>query len=205
MTGSKNWLGDRERALEDEYFWRKDRELIERLRDKGRLEDERRLMHEQLGDVEEQVLTDLQTEGFAPENLGLLHLIPLVEVAWAEGEVTPRERELVLALAARRGIGENSPAYRQLTEWLERRPDDHFFDTAYEAIRGMLSKQDAAEREKTEHDLLEWATKIAEATGGILGMAPVCRDERECIERIAASITDTQRAVASERGARVSR
>ena len=197
MTESKEWFGDRERALEDEYFWRKDRELMERLREKGRLEEERRQLQEKLGSVEEEVLTELQTEGFAPENLGLLHLIPLVEVAWAEGEVTPRERELVLALASRRGMSEETAAYRQLIGWLDRRPDDHFFDTAYNAIRGMLSTQNEAERAETEHDLLEWATKIAEATGGILGMVPACRDERECIKRIAARLTDKQRAVAA--------
>ena len=28
---SKEWLKDREQALEDEYFWRKDRELIAKL------------------------------------------------------------------------------------------------------------------------------------------------------------------------------
>ena len=196
MTESKEWFGDRERALEDEYFWRKDRELVERLREKGRLEEERRELQTQLGIVEQEVLTDLQTEGFAPENLGLLHLIPLVEVAWAEGEVTPRERELVLALASRRGIAEGSAAYRQLTGWLDTRPDDHFFDTAYTAIRGMLSRQGDTERAQTEHDLLEWATKVAEATGGILGMVPACRDERECIKRIAGRLTDRQRQVA---------
>ena len=61
----------------------------------------------------------------------------------------------------------------------------------------MLSTQNEAERAETEHDLLEWATKIAEATGGILGMVPACRDERECIKRIAARLTDKQRAVAA--------
>lgn len=202
MTDSKEWFGNRERALEDEYFWKKDHEIIERLREKGRLEAERGELQAQLGIVDEQVLTDLQAAGFAPESLGLLHLIPLVEVAWAEGDVTPRERELVLALAARRGITEGTPPYRQLNEWLDRCPDARFFEVAYEAIRGMLSRLDATARAQTEHDFLEWATKVAEATGGILGMVPACRDERECIKQIEARLTDKQRTVASARASK---
>jgi hypothetical protein len=189
------WLGDRERAIEDEYFWRKDRELIAKLQEKGRLEKQRRELQQQLGDVEERLLADLQAAGFSPDNLGLLHLIPLVEVAWAEGEVTPRERELVLALAARRGISPDSQGYRQLTGWLDTCPDADFFETAYQAIRAMMAQQDPDAREATEHDLIEWATRIAEATGGILGIVPACRDERECIKSISAKLTEKQRAV----------
>lgn len=189
------WLGDRERALEDEYFWRKDRELIAKLQEKGRLEDQRRGLRDELGNVEERVLADLQAAGFSPDNLGLLHLIPLVEVAWAEGDVTPRERELVLALAARRGITPESQAHQQLTGWLDACPDARFFETAYSAIGAMMAKQDPESREAEKQDLLEWATRIAEATGGILGIVPACRDERECIKRIEARLTDKQRAV----------
>ena len=41
-------------------------------------------------------------------------LAPLVQVAWAEGEVTEREHKTVLRLAGARGVEESSPAHAQL-------------------------------------------------------------------------------------------
>ena len=183
--GAKRFLEDREHALENEYFHRKDRELIERLRQEGRKEEERHDLEHRLGTHDAAFLEQLQAAGFGPDNLPLLHLVPLVDVAWSEGEVTSRERELILALAAGRGLTPDGPAYAQLVGWLDARPTEAFFETTYEAIRKMLALEDDASRHATQQDLESWSTKIAEATGGILGMRPISKDERECLRRIA--------------------
>ena len=186
----KGFLRYRERALENEYFYRKDRELIERLHEKGRKEAERRTLEEELQTHDPVFLQQLQAAGFSPDNLLLLHLIPLVEVAWSEGDVTARERELILALAARRGFDSGSVAYQQLVGWLDSRPEPGFFETTYEAIRKLLALQDDTSRQATREDLVAWCTKIAEATGGILRMAPISRDERDCLRQIAVRISE---------------
>jgi hypothetical protein len=187
---SKEWLKDRERALEDEYFRRKDQELIARLREQGRLERERRGLRDQLGSEDERLPAALQEAGFSEDGLALLHLVPLVDVAWADKGVTARERELVLALAAKRGVAEDTPEHRRLEGWLGRRPDQQIFDTAYEAMRVLLARQDESVRDATREELVLWTTRVAEATGGILGMLPISREERECLERIANSVTE---------------
>ena len=202
---SKEWLKDRERALEDEYFWRKDRDLIAKLREQAQQEKERGVLRKCLGITDEAFLADLQAAGFTPDNLGVLHLVPLVEVAWAEGEVTARERELILALAARRGVSADSSAYKQLLGWLDRYPGVPFFETAFKAVRATLAKMEGAARAAAKRDLVEWSTRIAEATGGILGMIPVSQDERECLERINDRLTSKQRALASRRLSHTSR
>ena len=114
MMSSKRFLEDREHALENEHFHRKDQELIERLREEGRRQAERRGLEDRLDTHDAAFLERLQAAGFAPDNLALLHLVPLVEVAWSEGEVTSRERKLILAMAARRGVVADGPAYGQL-------------------------------------------------------------------------------------------
>ncbi len=142
-----------------------------------------------LGTHDEAFLAELQAAGFTPDNLALLHLVPLVDVAWAEGEVTRRERELISALAARRGVVADTPAFRQLEGWLDRRPDDQFFETTYEAIRKALALENEASRHADQQDLVARCTRIAEATGGILGMVSISKDERECLKRIAERIS----------------
>ena len=188
---SKEWLKDRERVLEEEYFRRRDQELISRLREQGRLEADRLALRDRLGTEDERLPAALQDAGFSADGLALLHLVPLVDVAWADKGVTARERELVLALAARRGVSADTPEYRRLEDWLERRPDQQVFETAYTAIQTLLARQDPPARQTTRHELVQWATRVAEATGGILGMLPVSREERECLDRIAELVTDT--------------
>ena len=182
---SKEWLKDRERVLEEEYFRRRDQELISRLREQGRLEKERLVLRDRLGSDDERLPAALQEAGFSADGLALLHLVPLVDVAWADKGVTARERELVLALAARRGVSRDTPEYRRLEGWLERRPDQQVFEIAYTAIQALLAREDATARQTTRQELVQWTTRVAEATGGILGMRPISREERECLDRIA--------------------
>lgn len=189
---SKEWLQDRERALENEYFRRKDQELIAKLREQGRQERERQALQDRLGSPDDRLPAALQKAGFRADGLALLHLVPLVDVAWADKGITGRERELVLALAERRGVAPESPDHRQLIDWLARRPDQTTFDTAYAAIQTLLSQQDAKTRATTRIELVQMTTRVAEATGGILGMMPISREERECIDRIFERLDEAQ-------------
>ena len=193
----KGWLEDREHVLEEEYFWRRERDLIARLREEGRRERERRVLADQLGDADEAFLAKLQSAGFTPDNLVLLHLVPLVEVGWAAGDVGVRERELILAMAVRRGVAPNTPAYARLTGWLDHRPDTDFFDTAGEAIRLVLEYEDPETRTADQQDLVDSCTRIAEATGEILGLVRISRGERECIQRIVHRLTEKRKTAAA--------
>ena len=107
--------------------------------------------------------------------------------------MTARERELILALKAGRGVTPDRPAYAQLVGWLDEKPADAFFETTYEAIRKMLALEDDASRHAMQQDVESWSTKIAEATGGILGMRPISKDERECLRRIAERMSEAPR------------
>ena len=98
--GPKRFLEDREHALENEYFHRKDRELIERLREEGRKQAERHDLETPFRNPRHGVPRAAASRRVLRRTI--LHcsiLVPLVEVAWSEGEVTSRERELILALA----------------------------------------------------------------------------------------------------------
>lgn len=194
---SKEWLGDRERAIENEYFRRRDLELIEKLREEGRIERERQEIGEHLGTADDRLPAELQKVGFRADGLALLHLVPLIDVAWADKGVTQRERDLVLALAERRGVTAESPEHDTLVEWLARRPDQHVFDTAYEAIQVLLAHDTTAGRAKTQRELVHISTQVAEATGGILGMLPISRSERECLERISDTLTNKVESLAA--------
>jgi len=177
-------LGSRRRALEEEYFRKREQELIEKMRRRAAADAERRRMGEQSGVADEEILQDLQTLGYTADTVKLLHLVPLVQMAWAEGSVSDRERNLILEAARARGIEADSPAGRQLGEWLAQRPSDELFDKTLRAISAILESRSPEEREAGQRDLLSYCTAIASASGGILGFGAVTDDERKVLARI---------------------
>src|SRR6185503_15546366 len=95
----KDALDELRKAKEEEYFHKKETELLEKLRQRGAVEAERRKLGDALPTADAQILEDLQAVGYNAETVKLLFVVPLLAVAWADGSITPRERSLILELA----------------------------------------------------------------------------------------------------------
>lgn len=180
----KDAFAERGRSLEEEYFHRKERELIEKMRVRAAADEQRRRLGQETGVADDDVLRDLQDLGYTPETVMLLHLVPLIQTAWAEGGVSQKERDLIAKAARARGIKAGSPADQQLEMWLSRRPSDELFEKTLRAIRAILQAQPADARAASEKDLLSLATTIATASGGIVGFGAVSEDERQILAHI---------------------
>src|SRR5688572_670940 len=81
-------LAERGRSIEEEYFRRKDRELVEKMRQAKAAEAARGEMSQATGLEDPALLKELQDLGFTPETVILLPLVPVLEMAWAENEIT---------------------------------------------------------------------------------------------------------------------
>ena len=173
----KDTFAERGRALEDEYFRKRDRELIEKMRKATGLSA-------RTGLTDPAMVQELQELGFTPETVVLLPLVPLVQMAWAEGGVTASERRLVVKLARSRGITEGSAADGQLAGWLDTRPSDAVFGQATRLIAAMLDASPAAAG-MTAEELVDYCEKIAEASGGFFGINRVGSDEKQILASIA--------------------
>src|SRR5688572_4374570 len=73
---------------------------------------------------------ELQALGFTVETIALLPLMPVLQVAWAEGGVSAAERAMIIDLARAREIVPGSEADAQLQEWLDRKPSEATFRKA---------------------------------------------------------------------------
>ena len=188
----KDAFSDRRRALEEGYFRQKDEELIERLRNRVRDEIERRKIGRTIGVADEEILSDLQELGYTRDTLSLLHLVPLVQVAWAEGRVTGKEKSLIFEAARLRGIERDDPAFQRLQDWLHRRPPEAFFKKTLKIIGALLEALPPDKRKTDKQDLEAQCARVAEASGSILGRvglaSNICEEEQELLKRIAADI-----------------
>ncbi|MEO5739811.1 MAG: hypothetical protein ABIS29_04360 [Vicinamibacterales bacterium] len=178
-------FAERARSLEDEYFHRKEREVIDKMRVRAAAEEQRRLLGEKAGVADEEVLRDLQDLGYTPETVMMLYLVPVIQTAWAEGGISQKERDLIVKAARSRGITEGTPCDQQLNMWLSKRPSDEMFEKTLRAIRTILHAQPADAREASEKNLMSLATAIASASGGLVGFRAVSEEERQILAHIA--------------------
>lgn len=159
----------RGRSFEERYFHTKDAELVEKLRTVFRRQMDREELRKITGlddDVLIDRLVDLHVRG---EMLTAFKLLPLVEIARADGMLDHREAEAVEHAALRFGVTPG-PALDRLREWLR--------DGAGPEYRALWLRyaQDLRETLTTKHldefreDLLSTARGIAERSGGVLNV-----------------------------------
>jgi hypothetical protein len=177
-------IRDRGRSLEDDYFRKKDRELVEKMRRAAAAEETRKDLSSKTGLHDPTLLQELEALGFTPETVALLPLVPVVQMAWAEGGVTDAERKLLVQLARSRGIMEGGVADRMLVDWMERRPAPEVFERAMRLVRAMLAAPGQAGALSAD-DLVKHAEDIASASGGIFGINRISSEERALLASIA--------------------
>ncbi len=177
MKTDKDGLHERGRGLEEDYFRKVNRERIERLRAKEeRAAARQKLSHEAgIDDETSDVLLDV---GIGAEELPALDWIPLVEVAWSDGDVDMPERDAILSAVKSDGIAEGHPAHDLLLSWLEARPAPELL----QAWQRNLSSADRTAEQRSE--ILDRARVVAQASGGILGIGKVSRAESEALKTI---------------------
>ena len=192
---TKGTFVDWKRTQEEKYFRKKELEFIERRRRLTALEGERQDMAQVIGVADEEILREIQEFGFTCETVKLLYLVPIVQIAWAEGKVTNRERKLIFEAARAQGIEENSLAYQKLSDWLMERPAEEFFDKSLHLIRMILQTLPREKQQDSKINLFSHCTQVAEASGGTAGFLGggdrICDEERTAIKRVAAELNST--------------
>lgn len=161
-------FGDREKAMEEAYFRQEDAKLLDTLRRNAHLHEIAFALGEKLQVDNPDLLQRVQKLGITVETAPALFVAPLVQVAWADGSVGRAEHDTVLRLARGRGIEADSPAYAQLSEWLQVRPPDELFDTAVEVLKAGFAVLPPGEREERVKRVVDACHEVAMVSGGQL-------------------------------------
>jgi hypothetical protein len=179
-----DYLNDRERSMEDDYFRKKDQELIEKMRQAAAAERRTNEFIARIGVSDPVLLEDLKDLGFTPDTAAVLPLVPILEMAWAEGGITPAERTLLISVARQRGILEGSPADLLLASWMANQPSPDTFARATRLIRALLDSGVAPISSMTADEIIEHSESIAAASGGIFGFGKISSEERATLGKI---------------------
>jgi hypothetical protein len=174
-------------GFEEAFFKDRDQKLMAKMRSElAAMEDKKQLAHV-TGIVEERVLASLVQAGVRAETMTAVALVPMIEVAWCDGKVSPEERDAVLNAAAKEGIHPDSAAYGLLKSWLDQRPDPHIIAAWKNYVRDVTRQMPADAVAALKKQMLDRVTRVASAAGGFLGLATISRDEKLKIDELAQS------------------
>jgi preprotein translocase subunit Sec63 len=183
-----NPLEELRRTNEEQYFLKKETELLDEIRLHAACRSERRDLAEATGFADEEILRELQDLGYSRETVRLFHVLPLLQVAWADGFVTRQERELIVGVARTRKFYEGSASDAQLQDWFRNKPSEQFFTRTNRIINTLLTALAPEERSANSDRLVALCTDVASASGGFLGLGKVSDAERLAIEKVAAEL-----------------
>jgi len=167
-TGKHDAFESRRTSFEESYFRKKDAELVEKLRQVFQAKVDREELRRRTGITNEEVLDRLMTVQVRGEMLTAFKLLPLVEIAWADGACDKREADAVVAAAIKHGIAPGSIALQRVRDWLERGPNPDARKAWYMYAQELRKVLSPVELKTFREDLVQAAQRIAELSGGIL-------------------------------------
>lgn len=176
-------LHARGKSLEDAYFAERDRQLVEKLRSELNDAEKKRLLAVTLG------LTEHEMAHLAP---GLdvpptIAILPLVQVAWCDGQVSSAEKNAILKATVDLGVQKDHPFYIFLHNWLDQQPSAAALDLWKIYVRELTAKVGPVLSIKIQDGIMGRAEKIAAAAGGILGFNAISDVERKCLHELNAA------------------
>jgi hypothetical protein len=175
------FLGDRKKALEESFFAKENARLLERMKAEKASKATAEGLAEISGIGDGPVLDTLVELGIDVDTWAAISLVPLVEVAWADGTVDDRERRAVLAAAEANGVFPGSASSELLESWLARRPDARLLAVWGEYIVDLCANLGDGEKAAVKEKVIGRAREVAKAAGGFLGLGPKVSAEEEVI------------------------
>lgn len=181
-------IHDRGRTLEEAFFAERDRQLVDKLKRKLMAEESERVLAAAIGISDETTLQALTKVESGVPVLAAMALLPLVEVAWCDGDVSAKERDAILKGVVELDITSDSAAYQILQKWLEQRPGLGAVVAWKDYVRAICATLDATTVQKLKSGVMGRAAKVASAAGGFLGLGnKVSAAEQECLDDLAKS------------------
>jgi hypothetical protein len=172
-------LSERRKALEDEFFAKENERLRQKLHEREGLADVKEDLHRVTGIDDDAVLERLAELGVKADTLAAIALVPLVEVAWADGKLQENEKGALLSAAKDAGIDQRHPAYELFANWMIHRPAPQMLDAWTAYVRGLAVHLDTAQRDDLREKLVGRARQIAQVAGGFLGLGNKISPEEE--------------------------
>jgi hypothetical protein len=175
----------RRRNLESAFFSSRDATLIEQLRLMEKMKESKHALRKVSNIKNEAVLEKLVSLDVRPETLVSLALVPLIEIAWADGTIDMKEREAMLKAVVDAGFDKGSINYTVIESWMTHRPPAKLLSAWLHYTQGLCESLSEEEKKNFCKKIVDRATAIAESSGGFLGLGnKISKAEQRVIDTL---------------------
>lgn len=172
----------------EEIFRAQDRKLIEDLQKLRALEETKENLAKVSGICNPGVLDKFVEMNITPDLVASLWVVPLIEVAWADGDVDEKEKQSVLGWVRHHVEAGHDVDEDLLNAWLTRRPPPRMLTAWEHWVTALCGTLPDTEREALRSEIMTQSRSIAETTGGFLGLgSKVSADEHKMLARLDAA------------------
>lgn len=177
-------LEERGKALEDQFYEKENQQKLAALKEKLDSQRSKDDLRKASGMTDEAVLDKLVGLGLKSNTIAALSLVPLIQVAWADGAIQDNERTAILQGAHGKGLEQGTDGYDLLQSWLKTRPSPDLFDAWEAYIKTLTAQLNEEQNRLLKNQIVGFAKMVATAAGGILGFGKVSSEEERELKRI---------------------
>lgn len=180
-------LEDRGNALENQFYEKENQAKLAALKAKLERQQSKDDLRKASGMTDEGVLDKLVELKLTANTIAALSLVPLIQVAWADGTIQDRERAAILEGAHGKGLEQGTPGYEVLQTWLAQRPSEDLM-AAWEAyIKALIGQLSDEQNRLLKDQIMGFAKLVASASGGFVGFGKISPAEQKAMTRIEAA------------------
>jgi hypothetical protein len=169
-------------SLEDAFFRKRDAELLTEMRRREALQTHKKMLTEVSGITDDAVLEQLVAHNIQADKLAAFSLVPIIEVAWADGEIQPGERAILIHAIEETGIPKDSISFQLLNQWIETRPEPKIMKLWTSYAQALAAKLPPEICESIKGTILSHARSVAQAAGGFLGLGRTSSAEDKVLQ-----------------------
>jgi len=173
--------------MEDLFFFAQDQSLMKARRKLEHMQETKENLARVSGIKDDAVLEKLVALDIRPEIVATLFAIPLIEVAWSDGELHDKERDELFNYARKAGLRNKHVDPEILTVWLKQRPAPDLMEAWEHYIQALCGQLSAEERQSLKEEVLTDARTIAQAAGGFLGLGKISEAEQLMLDKLEAA------------------
>jgi len=177
-------LEERGKALENQFYEKENQDKLAAMKSKLDSQRTKEELRKASGMTDDAVLDKLVHLGLRANTIAALSLVPLIQVAWADGAIQDNERTAILQGAHGKGLEQGTDGYELLQTWLQKRPSDELIEAWEAYIKALASQLNDEQNRLLKNQIVGFAKMVAASAGGFLGIGRVSASEEKVLARI---------------------
>lgn len=171
-------------VLEDAFYNKNSTTLLESLSQLKEMDTSQETLKKISGIENSNLFYYLSSNDVKPESLAALVLIPVIMVAWADGDLNEKKKNSILKTIDKKALLQSKILRELLQPWLTYKPTQNLQDTWCTYLKDLKKSFDTKYWQQLKEALLYAAMELAKATGGFLGGGSLSKEEQAVIAKL---------------------